>query len=332
MDPEQPPVHNNDPTAGEQLRRDTTFRGYIDELSSHPASNSRMDRARTRIVDAAERLTTWGPLGPIAETGWQVWRRDQTIAGSVLAAALAYRIFIWLLPLALVLVAGLGFASPSTASDTVSGSGLSAYVAQSVASSSQSASWIARLAIIVSGTIVFLYESYVLLRTLRAISAFAWRIPVRAMRNPARQTSMFLLLSLVLVAVMALIPRLESLISFPAGLAVALVALAAVPVYVIVISMLLLPHRAVSWTSFIPGGLLIYATYTIVHLLATLVVVPWVAHKQATYGVLGVAAGMLFLMFVFGRIIELSFSLNAVLLEQRSDKSPSPTPPSGFPT
>jgi uncharacterized BrkB/YihY/UPF0761 family membrane protein len=49
---------------------------------------------------------------------------------------------------------------------------------------------------------------------------------------------------------------------------------------------------------------------------ATLVVVPWVAHKQATYGVLGISAGMLFLMFVFGRIIEISFSLNAVLVEQ----------------
>jgi uncharacterized BrkB/YihY/UPF0761 family membrane protein len=328
MDPEQPPVHNNDPTVGEELRRDTTFRGYIDELSSRPATNSRMDRARTRIVDSAERLTTWGPLGPIAETGWQVWRRDQEIAGSVLAAALAYRIFIWLLPLSLVLVAGLGFATASAASDAASGAGLSSYVAQSVASSSHSASWIARLTIIISGTLVFMYESYVLLRTLRAISAFAWRIPVHAMRNPTRQTAIFLLLSLALVAVMALTPRLETVLAFPIGLVVALVALATMPAYVIAISMLLLPHRAANWTSFIPGGLLIYATYTAVHLLATLVVVPWVAHKQATYGVLGVAAGMLFLMFVFGRIIELSFSLNAILVEQRTGSPPPPAPAS----
>jgi len=332
MDPEQPPVHNNDPTVGEELRRETTFRGYIDELSSRPATDSRLDRARTRAVNTAERLTTWGPFGPITETGWQVWRRDQEIAGSVLAAALAYRIFIWLLPLALVLVAGLGFASSSAASDTVSGAGLPSYVAQSVASSTHSANWIARLTIIISGTLVFMYESYVLLRTLRAISAFAWRIPVHAMRNPTRQTTVFLVLSLTLVAAMTLTPKLETVLSFPIGLLVALVALATMPAYVILTSMLLLPHRAVSWTSFIPGGLLIYATYAGVHLLATLAIAPWVAHKQATYGVLGIAAGMLFLMFIFGRVIELSFSLNAVLTEQGADGPPSSAPPPSLPT
>jgi len=37
--------------------------------------------------------------------------RDGEVAGGILAGALAYRLFIWLLPLALIAVAGLGFAA-----------------------------------------------------------------------------------------------------------------------------------------------------------------------------------------------------------------------------
>ena len=36
--------------------------------------------------------------------------RDSEVGGGIIAGALAYRLFIWLLPLALVAVAGLGFA------------------------------------------------------------------------------------------------------------------------------------------------------------------------------------------------------------------------------
>ena len=317
MTSEPPSALHDDAPADDGAHDDPSFRGYLDELASRPVSNSRIDRTRTRVLDTAERLTTWGPLGPIAETGWQVWRRDREIAGSVLAAALAYRIFIWLLPLALVLVAGLGLFGSADAANAVNDLGVSGFVAQSVSSSARSGSWVGRIAIIISGTGVFLYESYILLRTLRAISAFSWRIPVRAMRHAARQTGFFLGLSLMLLVGLTLTNKIAGLLFFPLGLIVAVASLLIVPGYVVMVSMVLLPHRATSWTAFVPGAILVYGTYALVHLLATLVVVPWVAHKQATYGVLGISAGVLFLMFVFGRVVELAFSLNAVLEEQR---------------
>ena len=313
---EPPRPFDGDETDDDDLR-DVSFRGYLDELSSRPVKNSRLDRARTKLLDSAERLTTWGPLGPIAETGWRVWRRDQEIAGSVLAAALAYRVFIWLLPLALVLVAGFGFTGRSFTAHALSDLGVTGYVSESVSNTAHSGSWFGRVVIIVSGTIVFLYESYVLLRTLRAISAFSWHMRVRPLRRPAQQVLFFLGISLVLVVGLALTNKIAGSLFFPLGLIVAIASLLIVPAYVVLVSMVLLPNRAAKWTAFVPGALLVYATYTLAHLLATLVVVPWVAHKQATYGVLGISAGMLFLMFIFGRVIELACSLNAVLEEQR---------------
>jgi uncharacterized BrkB/YihY/UPF0761 family membrane protein len=274
-----------------------------------------MGRARTRLLDSAERLTTWGPLGPVAEVGWRVYRRDQQIAGSVLAAAVAYRIFIWLLPLALVAVAGLGLFT-SDATHVAADAGVTGYMAQSVSQATNSTSLFARVAVIVSGSVVFLYESYALLRTLRAVSAFAWGIPVRAMRRPAQQILLFLGFSAALLLVLNLTPKITDLLPLPFGFLTALASLLIVPLYYVLISHFVLPNRAPNWSAFLPGAALVYVTYAVVHLLAALVIVPWVAHKQATYGVLGVAAGVLFTMFIFARVLELGFSLNAVLCEQ----------------
>ena len=79
----------------------SSLAAQLAELSALPAGDGRVDRARGRALALAHRATTWGPLAPIAEVGWRTMRRDASIGGSVLGAALAYRIFIWLLPFAL---------------------------------------------------------------------------------------------------------------------------------------------------------------------------------------------------------------------------------------
>src|SRR5262245_52264192 len=62
--------------------------------------------------------------------------RDVEVGGGIIAGALAYRLFIWLLPFALVLVAGLGFAadaaskSPQAAAKSL---GLAGLVSKSIA-------------------------------------------------------------------------------------------------------------------------------------------------------------------------------------------------------
>jgi hypothetical protein len=67
--------------------------------------------------------------------------RDIEVGGGIIAGALAYRLFIWLLPLALVLVAGLGFAadaaskSPQAAAESLGVAGL---VSDSIASAAES--------------------------------------------------------------------------------------------------------------------------------------------------------------------------------------------------
>ena len=88
-------------------RETSSLAAQLAELASRPTGDTRIDRGRARAIELAHRATTWGPFEPVAEIGWRTLRRDASIGGSVLGAALAYRIFIWLLPFALALVLGL---------------------------------------------------------------------------------------------------------------------------------------------------------------------------------------------------------------------------------
>jgi len=80
----------------------------------------------------------------------------------------------------------------------------------------------------------------------------------------------------------------------------------------------LLPHAASHWTEVAPGAALVGVAVILLGVFNWLILYPWLSEKEETYGVLGVAAGLLFGFFLIGRTIELSASLNAVLAKRRS--------------
>lgn len=291
----------------------------VAELGTRAMPDTRLGRAQERALAWAERVTTWGPTRPVAELGWRVYRRDQSVAGSVMAAAIAYRLFIWMLPLSLTLVSGLGLyaRAASEPSAAIIDSSLGRYVANSVAAAADKPSTFAQILIFISSLLVFLYESYVLLRTLRAVSSFAWGIPVRPMRHAPVSTLVFVALLLGWFASPLLIDPLSGALPQPFGLLLAIAALAILPLVYILMNLLLMPHGARRWTDLVPGAILFYVAVTLIQLFNSLILFPWLARKEETYGVLGVAAGLLFALFVIGRSFELAASLNAVLLRDR---------------
>ena len=297
-----------------------TLAALLGDLAGQPVSESRLGRLQARGLHLAERGTTWGPTGPIAEIGWRTFRRDQSVAGSVMASALAYRLFVWMLPLALLVVGGLGLASEAGGGDSTAfaeDAGLTGYFAESVGDATDATGGFTRLAVIVSASLVLLYETYVLLRALRAVSALSWGVPVRTMRHPATQTLILLGLLVGLVVGGVLTKQISDVADVPVGWLVALVSLGVAPCFYVLMSMLVLPNGADRWTSHLPGAALFYVMVAAIHLFTVLVLYPWIARKQETYGVLGVAAGVLLTLFVISRALVISTALNAVLQRQR---------------
>jgi uncharacterized BrkB/YihY/UPF0761 family membrane protein len=301
--------HEPEPDAPESLA------AQLAELQARPIGDRRIDRARARSLELAERATTWGPMRPAAEIGWLTLRRDAAIGGSVLAAALAYRIFIWLLPLALVLVLGLGWAANS--STVLDESGLGGYVAQSVATAAENVSGWARLAGLFIGCFVLLYETYALLRAMRAVTAIAWRLPVRPTSRPGRDTMLFLVWVLAFTMAASGGSAIRRQLAFPVDVVAWIASYVLLSALFVALAWWLLPHAAEHLRELVPGGLLVGAAVILIGLFNWLVLFPWLSQKEETYGVLGVAAGLLFGFFLIGRTVELAASLNAVLSERR---------------
>src|SRR5215471_2369228 len=119
----------------------------IGALANAPVGDSWVEQKRTRALAFAERITTRGPFARPAEIGWRVNRRLRAVGSGALAALIAYRVFVWLLPLALVLVLGLGLYSDAADVSTahvVERAGLTGYFATSVAGTASETSGLGR--------------------------------------------------------------------------------------------------------------------------------------------------------------------------------------------
>lgn len=294
------------------------------ELSRQPAGDTRIERARARAIELAHRATTWGPFEPIAEIGWRTLRRDASIGGSVLGAALAYRIFVWLLPFVLVVVLALALVVDQTGEnigEAVRDAGLTGFMASSVADAAEGTrGWAVALGL-VAALFVLAYQSSALLRAIRAVTALAWHLPVTRVPSPARSSLLFLGWLVAFIVVAGSAAPIRRALIFPLDLVVNLAAYGAgIPLLWLVLSWFLLPHTVVRWPGLVPGALLVGVGVAAIGLFNTLVLFPWLSEREETYGVLGVAAGLLFGFFLVGRTMELAAALNATLAEERRRK------------
>ena len=244
--------------------------------------------------------------------------RDSEVGGGIIAGALAYRLFIWLLPLALVLIAGLGFAadasseSPEEAANSV---GLAAFVSSSVASASNSsARWYALLV----GIPVLVWTTRSLLRILIGAHRLVWT-DVRAAAPKPTLVGTFQLLALVLafyvVSGMAAFVRAKSAGVF--GLPVTLLATLPYAGLWLLIS-IRMPHRGARWLDLVPGALLFGLGVEVLHFVAAYVLGPLAISKRGTYGALGIAAALLFGMYLTSRLVVAAAVMNATLWERRA--------------
>jgi len=246
--------------------------------------------------------------------------RDSEIGGGLLAGSLAYRLFIWFLPFSLVVVAGIGFGadlaseSPTSAARSL---GLRGIVSNSIAEASQSSSrWYA----IVIGIPILLWATRSLLRALVVAHRLVWGDPrlVTHKATPGR-TLRFLVLILLYFPVRELAAYVGS--RSGSYLAQTVVGLVGVFGWWLLCS-LQLPHRDVPWHALIPGAIIVAVGFELISNLGTYLIATRVNSGQSAYGVLGVAAGLLFGLYLVSRIIVASAVVNATVWERRHPPQP----------
>ena len=169
---------------------------------------------------------------------------------------------------------------------------------------------------------VVLYQSSTLLRSIRAVTALAWSLPVQRVPSPARATLLFLAWLVAFVVVGSSAAPIRHAVEFPLDVVLDLAVYAiGLPLLWLVLSWFLLPHGASQWSELVPGALVVGIGVGAIGLFNSLVLFPWLVEREETYGVLGIAAGLLFGFFLIGRTMELSAALNATLAEDRQRRT-----------
>ena len=243
--------------------------------------------------------------------------RDGEVGGGIIAGALAYRLFIWLLPLALVVVAGLGIAadarseSPREAAGEV---GLQGLISSSIASAADSPKrWYALLV----GIPVLVWATRSVLRVLIGAHRLVWTDERSRAPKPKLVPALRLLVLLLCLVFVSTVASAVRAWSPGPGLIVTLAAVLAYAGIWLLITVRL-PHHETDWTALIPGALVFGVGIELLHVVIAYFITPYAIAKQGTYGALGIAAGLLVGLFLISRLIVASAVVNATLWARQS--------------
>jgi uncharacterized BrkB/YihY/UPF0761 family membrane protein len=280
--------------------------------SGHP----RAGRLQACIGAGKERLEASRRTSRGVDAAFVVQHHDRTVGGNLLACAIAYRLFLWLLPLALVIAAVLGFIESSESGATEelgTDLALGRSVVTVVADAAQQAER-SRWVILVMALVAMYSAGAAGAKTLTAVHGLVWGMPVRQPRRGPVGSATFTgaALATILLATGAQYLRREA-----PGLG-----LTAMLVIVVVYSAAwvgvstVLPHGDAPWARLVPGALLLGVGTQLLHLVTVYYLAGKIHSASELYGGLGVAATVLLGLYLLARLIVAAAVMNATLAER----------------
>ena len=280
---------------------------------------SRVAAVRKEIARAPEVLDDLRGRARTVDAAMETFEYDQRRVGGLLAGALAFRLFLWLLPVGLLLIAIAGFAAASQSTDDIGdGLGLTGYVTGVIADTGQEAKDARWLTVVIALIAVYSTSSSAG-RAIRAIHLLAWGMdpqrPKRKWAVPVGFTGFTLLALSVNAAAVA--ARKED-----PGLGLSLTLLAAVAFFALwMAASYLLPHGDVGWRRLVPGALLVAVGAQAMHLVVVYYLARKLERSSELYGSLGTASALLLGLYMVGRLLVAAPMLNATLDKRRRDRS-----------
>ena len=278
--------------------------------------NGWVSRTKRRVEATRERLVARRPHSAGVDTTLSAIERDRERAGGLLAGALAHRLFLWLLPFTLVLVAGLGFleASSKDGPEQLSDhSGIVGIASQSISRAATDAEHTRFIALFV-GLPTLYFASVGAIKAFRTVSALAWGVRDDAKWNKPLAVLGFLGLLLAAFAVLVAGAAIRHASPGPGVVATILAIFGFVTIAYA--GLWVLPRPDAPWTSLLPGAVLIGFGLQAIHLLTVYVISYKVSTSSETYGALGAAAGLLLSLYLMGRLFVAGVIVNTTMWER----------------
>jgi uncharacterized BrkB/YihY/UPF0761 family membrane protein len=285
-----------------------------DRPSRTAALAARLEAARGR----AEAL----PGGSIIR---ETMDRERSLGGGLIAGGVAYRLFLWLVPLGLVVAAVLSFWSehdPEGLESVAREFGVGAAAADSAAEALQSTDRSVGI-LLATGLGLLVWLSLGAVRALVLAFALAWHLTPPRIRRPLHAVvvlnGLFVLHSLGSAGVAWLYEQAGT----PSLLSA--LTLLALDTAITVWGLWLLPRRATRVRELLPGAALVAGGVQFVQLAVIVYFAPRLGRSEETYGALGVAATMLVWLYVVSRLAIGAAFLNATLWSRAHPAEPADT-------
>ena len=254
---------------------------------------------------------------PYVDAVFVAQTRDRQVGGNLLASAVAFRVFLWLLPAALLLAAVLGYAEASGAGQPEQVGedlGLGESVIGVVGTAAEQAEG-SRLVLLLLALFGMYTAGGAGAKTMVAVHRFAWGMPPTRSRGGPRAAAAFTAITSAVVLLTAGAQALRSRAPGP-GLVV-LFALVLVYAALWLGASIVLPHGDAPWVRLIPGAVLLGVGTQVIHLVNVLYLAHKIEKSSELYGGLGVAASLLLGLYLIARLVVASAILNATLWSRR---------------
>jgi uncharacterized BrkB/YihY/UPF0761 family membrane protein len=288
------------------------------------AALSRLDRVRAAMDQARERVQAKRATSPTVAVAFDAFGHDAEAGGSVLAAALGFRVVLFLVPYVGFLLIIARYVSDLFHRDStqlVSGRGIAALTANGI-TTAQDWSRGARFAALIVVAYALFLSARSFLKVLRIVHTLVWRVPPSRPRHATRATFVFIGVVTVSIVLSALIDALRYRVLIGAVLALVLYMFVAFAVWWLVSWWL--PHGDCDLLGLAPGAIVFAVGGEALHL-AT---VWWFPHAMASkselYGTIGTALALLFWAYLLGRVMAAGATLNFALWSRRHPGSPPP--------
>lgn len=275
----------------------------------------RAEQLRDRATGAAhEARRRW----PLLELPVELFRRWIRVNASVLAGHLAFRIFLFIIPLLLVLVSALGLASSSGVDVGEQGEQMrmGQALARSLADASSDAERGATPVAII-GLVALLSAASGLVSALRLVVATSWEIPVKGAPRSKVKTMGWLVPGVILILLGVGVRQWLSrrglvLEGFGALVGISLNTLTLLGLFWI------LPRRCRRLVELVPGAITLAAGFTGLNIAGAVYFTGKLQQSSQVYGALGVAVTVLVYLFFLGQIVVLATLVNAVWYDRAS--------------
>ncbi len=279
-------------------------------------ARAQAEQLRRRADDTVKGLEAKRPANRWIDAGFSTFERDVSSGGGVLAAALAFRLFIFMVPFVFVIVTAFPFAgdatdqSPKELADTF---GIAGLVSTAITSANEMSFW-SRLSLLLVGIFGLVLASRSLVRVLRITHGLAWNARVPKLRRPTLAAIVLIGSIFGIVLLGALTSKLQDRVGILGLIPMLLAGVAFAAVWTFV--QFHLPHADVPWTKLIPGSVLVALGVEGLQVVTVVWFTRYIESKSETYGAIGAALAILLWAYFLGRIVVSGAMLNAALYEQ----------------